>query len=148
MTLHIVEDGEYIFRSSVRSAVFFPDRLYRYFARTAGAMYGAVNDRKLTELDARKKIVALTADFSPEVQALAKMKYQKGVRDLMFHGVIDGDAVKVWHLRPELKVYAKELFASPAVSKKEKLKYHVYYPIICFNLRHIGALLMKLFGGH
>ncbi len=147
-TLHIVEDGEYILRSGVQSAVFFPDRLYRYYVRTSGAMYGAVNERKLTEPAARKKIVALTEDLSPETQNLAKMKYQKGIRDLMFHAVIDGDAAKVWDLRTELKTYAGELFASPALSKKEKIKYHVYYPIICLNLRHIGAFLMDRLSGH
>ncbi|MBQ9270481.1 MAG: glycosyltransferase family 2 protein [Oscillospiraceae bacterium] len=147
-TLHIVEDGEYILRSGVQSAVFFPDRLYRYYVRTSGAMYGAVNERKLTEPAARKKIVALTEDLSPETQNLAKMKYQKGIRDLMFHGVIDGDAAKVWDLRTELKTYAGELFASPALSRKEKIKYHVYYPIICLNLRHIGAFLMDRLSGH
>ena len=147
-TLHIVEDGEYILRSGVQSAVFFPDRLYRYYVRTSGAMYGAVNERKLTEPAARKKIVALTEDLSPETQDLAKMKYQKGIRDLMFHAVIDGDAAKVWDLRTELKTYAGELFASPALSKKEIIKYHVYYPIICLNLRHIGAFLMDKLSGH
>ena len=147
-TLHIVEDGEYILRSGVQSAVFFPDRLYRYYVRTSGAMYGAVNERKLTEPAARKKIVALTEDLSPETQNLARMKYQKGIRDLMFHAVIDGDAAKVWDLRTELKTYAGELFASPALSKKEKIKYHVYYPIICLNLRHIGAFLMDRLSGH
>ena len=147
-TLHIVEDGEYILRSGVQSAVFFPDRLYRYYVRTSGAMYGAVNERKLTEPAARKKIVALTEDLSPETQNLAKMKYQKGIRDLMFHAVIDGDAAKVWDLRTELKTYAGELFVSPALSKKEKIKYHVYYPIICLNLRHIGAFLMDRLSGH
>lgn len=147
-TLHIVEDGEYILRSGVQSAVFFPDRLYRYYVRTSGAMYGAVNERKLTEPAARKKIVALTEDLSPETQDLAKMKYQKGIRDLMFHAVIDGDAAKVWDLRTELKTYAGELFASPALSKKEIIKYHVYYPIICLNLRHIGAFLMDRLSGH
>ena len=147
-TLHIVEDGEYILRSGVQSAVFFPDRLYRYYVRTSGAMYGAVNERKLTEPAARKKIVALTEDLSPETQNLAKMKYQKGIRDLMFHAVIDGDAAKVWDLRTELKTYAGELFASPALSKKEIIKYHVYYPIICLNLRHIGAFLMDRLSGH
>jgi hypothetical protein len=76
------------------------------------------------------------------------MKYQKGIRDLMFHAVIDGDAAKVWDLRTELKTYAGELFASPALSKKEKIKYHVYYPIICLNLRHIGAFLMDRLSGH
>ena len=147
-SLHIVEDGEYILRSSVRSAVFFPDRLYRYFVRTSGAMYGAVNERKLTEPDARRKIVALTEELSTESQNLAKMKYQKGIRDLMFHAVIDGDAAKVRDLLPEMKTYAKELFSSPALSGKEKLKYHIYSPIIRLNLRHIGAFLMERLGGH
>ena len=146
--LHIVEDGEFIFRSGIRSAAFFPDRLYRYFVRTSGAMYGAVNERKLTELDARRKIVALTEDLSPEVQNLAKMKYQKGVRDLLFHAVIDGDAAVVRDLLPEMKTNKKELFSSPALSVKEKLKYRVYYPIIRLNLRRIGTFLMDRFGGH
>lgn len=148
-TLHIVEDGEYIFRSHVRTAVFLPQPLYRYFVRSSGAMYAqTVSERKLTELPARKKIVALTAQSAPEVQALAKMKYQKSVRDLMFHAVIAGQGFAVKHLRPELKVYTKELFASPALSKKEKLKYHIYRPMIQLNLRHLGAFLMDKLSGH
>lgn len=148
-TLHIVEDGEYIFRSGVRTAVFFPEPLYRYAVRGSGAMYaGRVTDRKLTELKARERIVALTADASPEVQSLAKMKYQKGVRDLMFHAVISGDGRAVRQLRPQLGVYARELFQSPALSKKEKLKYHVYRPLIQLNLRHVGAFLMEKLSGH
>lgn len=147
-SLHIVEDGEYIFRSGVSRAVFFPEPLYRYFVRTSGAMYGRVTERKLTELTARQKIVALTGDAAPDVQALAKMKYQKGVRDLMFHGVISGDGAAVKPLRKELKVYARELFASPALSAKEKLKYHVYRPIIQGNLRRVGAFLMDKLSGH
>ncbi len=147
-TLHIVEDGEYIFRSNVKKAVFLPDRLYRYFVRNSGAMYGKLTERKLTELKARKKIVALTEDFAPDVRELAKMKYQKGVRDLLFHGVISGSGTEIKHLRPELQVYAKALFASPALSRKEKLKYHIYRPIIQMNLRHVGAFLMDKFSGH
>jgi len=147
-SLHIVEDGEYILRSGVQSAVFFPDRLYRYFVRTSGAMYGAVNQRKLTEPAARRKIVALTEDLSRETQDLAKMKYQKGIRDLMFHAVIEGDADKVKFLLPELKTFREELFASSALSAKEKLKYHIYDPIIRLNLRRTGRFLMDRLGGH
>lgn len=148
-TLHIVEDGEYIFRSAVKTAVFLPQTLYRYVVRNTGAMYAAkVTERKLTELAARKKIVALSADSCRQVQELAKMKYQKGVRDLMFHAVIGGQGQAVKHLRPELDVWAKELFRSPALSKKEKLKYHVYRPLIVWNLRRVGAFLMAKLGGH
>jgi glycosyltransferase involved in cell wall biosynthesis len=147
-TLHIVEDGEYILRSGVQRAVFFPEPLYRYFVRTSGAMYGPVTDRKRTELAARKKIVALTGDLSQEVQDLAKMKYQKGVRDLCFHGVIGGNGAAVRNLFPELSTYRGELFSSPALSRKEKLKYHVYLPIIRLNLRHLGGFLMEKLGGH
>lgn len=146
--LHIVEDGEYIFRSGVKTALFLPQRLYRYAVRTSGAMYGPLSDRKLTELTARKKIVALTADAAPEVQDLAKMKYQKGVRDLMLHAVIDGGYDSVRHLLPELDTYAKELFASPALSRKEKLKYHAYRPLIRLNLRRVSAFLMDKLSGH
>lgn len=147
-SLHIVEDGEYIFRSRVQTALFLPQRLYRYTVRTSGAMYGPVSDRKLTELKARKMIVALTADASPAVQDLAKMKYQKGVRDLMLHGVIDGGYDSIRHLLPELNTYARELFSSPALSKKEKLKYHVYRPLIRLNLRRVSAFLMDKLSGH
>jgi glycosyltransferase involved in cell wall biosynthesis len=147
-TLHVVEDGEYLFRLPVRRAVFTPEPLYRYFVRKSGVMYGAVNDRKLTELDARKKIVALCQDASPEVQALARMKYQKGARDLMLHAVIDGQGAKVRHLRPELSVYRQELYGSPALSRKEKLKYRVYGLIIRLNLKHLGAFLMNALSGH
>lgn len=147
-SLHIVEDGEYIFRSGVQTALFLPQRLYRYAVRNSGAMYGAVSQRKLTELDARKKIVALTGDLSPEVQDLAKMKYQKGVRDLMIHAVISGGYRSVRHLLPELKTYRMELFQSPALSPKEKLKYHIYRPLIQLNLRHVSALLMDKLSGH
>jgi glycosyltransferase involved in cell wall biosynthesis len=146
--LHVVEDGEYLFRLPVNRAVFTPEPLYRYFVRKSGVMYGAVNDRKLTEPDARKKIVALCQDASPEVQALAKMKYQKGVRDLMLHAVIDGQGAKVRHLRPELSVYRQELYGSPALSRKEKLKYRVYGLIIRLNLKHLGAFLMNALSGH
>lgn len=147
--LHIVEDGEYIFRSRVRSAVFLPEPLYRYYVRSSGAMYAStVSERKLTELPARKKIVALTAGSSDEVRDLARMKYQKSVRDLMFHAVICGQGTKVKHLRPELKVYRKELFTSSALSKKEKLKYHIYYPLILLNMQHLGAFLMEKLSGH
>lgn len=147
-TLHIVEDGEYILRSAVQRAVFLPERYYRYYVRTGGAMYGPLTDRKRTELSARRKIVALTADLSPEAQDLAKMKYQKGVRDLMLHAVISGQGAAVRDLRPELSVYARELFRSPALSAREKLKYHVYRPIIQMDLRHIGAFLMDKLSGH
>ena len=148
-SLHIVEDGEYIFRSGVRSAVFLPDPLYRYFVRSSGAMYArAVTPRKLTELPARRKIVALTKQSSPEVRTLAKMKYQKSVRDLMFHAVIAGQGDAVKHLRPELNTYKKELFQNPALSGKEKLKYHIYRPMIQLNLQHLGAFLMDKLSGH
>lgn len=148
-SLHIVEDGEYIFRSRVNTAVFLPDALYRYYVRTTGAMYAAtVSERKLTELPARAKIVALTEGSAPEVRALSRMKYQKSVRDLMFHAVICGQGDKVRHLRPELRVYRRELFASSALSKKEKLKYHIYYPLILLNMRHLGAFLMEKLSGH
>jgi glycosyltransferase involved in cell wall biosynthesis len=147
-TLHVVEDGEYLFRLPIKRAVFTPEPLYRYFVRKSGVMYGTVNERKLTELDARKKIVALCQDASPEVQALAKMKYQKGVRDLMLHAVIDGQGATVRHLRPELSVYRRELYESPALSRKEKLKYRVYGLIIRLNLRHLGAFLMNALSGH
>ncbi len=146
--LHIVEDGEYIFRSNVKQAVFLPQRLYRYSVRTSGAMYGRLTERKRTELAARRKIVAQTGDLSPETRDLAKMKYQKGVRDLLFHSVISGDGAAVRGLKQELKVYRRELFASPALSPREKLKYHIYRPIICLNLRHVGAFLMDKFSGH
>lgn len=147
-SLHIVEDGEYIFRSGVQTALFLPQRLYRYTVRSSGAMYGPVSERKLTELKARKMIVALTENASPEVQNLAKMKYQKGVRDLMLHGVIDGGYDSIRHLLPELDTYARELFSSPALSKKEKLKYHVYRPLIRLNLRRVSAFLMDKLSGH
>ena len=147
-SLHIVEDGEYIFRSKVARAVFLPQALYRYSVRTSGAMYGRLTARKRTELTARQKIVALTQGLSPETQALAKMKYQKGVRDLLFHSVIGGDGGEIKDLKRELKVYRRELFASPALSKKEKLKYHIYGPIICLNLRYVGAFLMDKLSGH
>ena len=147
-SLHIVEDGEYILRAKIRKAVFLPDRLYRYYVRESGAMYGAVTDRKLTELRARMMIVAATENMAPDVAALARMKYQKGVRDLMFHGVIGGQARAVRPLRRELGVFAKDLFASPALGRKEKLKYHVYRPIITLELRRTGAFLMKHLSGH
>ena len=147
-SLHIVEDGEYIFRSKVETAVFFPDRLYRYFVRSTGAMYGALTDRKMTELDARRKIVGLTEFFAPDVRDLAKMKYQKGVRDMLFHAVISGDGEKIRSLKPEMKTWARELFASPALSLKDKLKYHVYRPVIALELRRTGAFLMNRFSGH
>lgn len=147
--LHIVEDGEYLFRSGVQSAVFLPQPLYRYTVRSSGAMYaGRVTDRKLTELDARKKIVVLSENASPMVRDLARMKYQKGVRDFMFHAVICGDGKTVRHLRSQLGTYSRELFRSPALSKKEKLKYHIYRPLIQLNLRHVGAFLMDKLSGH
>ena len=111
-------------------------------------MYGGVTDRKLTEPDARKKIVKHAEAMAPDVLDLAKMKYQKGVRDLMFHAVISGDGKKVRHLLPELNTYRRELFVSPALSRKEKLKYRIYRPIIAWNLRRTGAFLMARFGGH
>ncbi len=147
-TLHIVEDGEYLFRSRVERAVFTPEPLYRYTVRTSGAMYGRLTDRKKTELTARKKIVELCQDADPAVLALAEMKYQKGVRDLMFHAVIAGQGQEIREMLPELRVYRKELFRSPALSKKEKLKYRIYGPMIRMNLRRPGAFLMKHLSGH
>lgn len=147
-TLHIVEDGEYTFRLPVEKAVFTSEPLYRYSVRSSGAMYGTLTERKLTELPARKKIAEYCLEGSSQVLNLARMKYQKGVRDLMFHAVIGGQGKGVRHLLPELKTYRKELFSSPAVSKKEKLKYRVYVPIIYLNLRRIGAFLMKTLSGH
>lgn len=147
--LHIVEDGEYLFRSGIQSAVFLPQPLYRYAVRAGGAMYsGAVTERRRTELAARKKIVALSESGSPQVLALAKMKYQKGVRDFLFHAVIGGNGKAVRDLRSELRVYRWELFHSPALSRKEKIKYHIYRPMIQFNLRRTGAFLMDKLSGH
>ena len=147
-TLHIVEDGEFLFRSNVQRAVFTPEPLYHYTVRTRGAMYGTLTARKRTELTARKKIVALCADAAPDVRALAEMKYQKGVRDLLFHAVIGGQGEEIRDLLPELSVYQDALFSSPALSKKETLKYHIYRPIIQLNLQHLGAFLMKHLSGH
>ena len=148
-TIHIAEDGEYMFRSNVRSAVFRPDPLYRYFVRSSGAMYTETfSEKRLTELTSRRKIVEYTEHSVPDVQKLAKMKYQKSVRDTMFHATIAGQKRAVAFMEQELSVYARELFESPALSKKEKLKYHVYRPIIRLNLRHLGAFLMDKLGGH
>lgn len=146
--LHIVEDGEFLFRCRVEKAVFTTRRLYRYTVRKSGAMYGRLNPRKLTELDARKRIAELSASSSSRVRDLAKMKYQKGVRDLLFHAVIDGQYEDIKHLIPLMKEYKTELFASPAVSKKEKLKYHIYPIIIRLNLRRTGNFLMDKLSGH
>lgn len=146
--LHIVEDGEYILRSGVQSALFLPDRMYRYFARRSGAMYGAVTERRLTELSARKKIVALTADLEEDVQELAKMKYQKGVRDLLFHGMLDGQGRMLRPYFGEMDTWKSSLFSSPAVSRKEKIKYRVYRPLIQLNLRSLGGFLMQKLSGH
>lgn len=147
-SLHIVEDGEFIFRTGVEKAVFTTKLLYRYTVRTSGAMYGKVSPRKLTELPARKKIAEYAESASKEVSDLAKMKYQKGVRDLLFHAVIGGSYRDVKHLIPELKRYKKELFSSPAVSSKEKVKYAVYPFIIRLNLRRLGGFLMAKLSGH
>lgn len=147
-TIHIVEDGEFIFRLHVEKAVFTPTPLYRYVVRRSGAMYGRLNPRKLTELDARRKIVEYSAGSGTEVQGLAKMKYQKGVRDLMFHALIDGQGKDVRHLRPELKRWRRELYSSDYLSKKEKLKYRVYRLIIALNMRHLGAFFMEKLSGH
>ena len=147
-SLHIVEDGEFILRTGVRTAVFLPDRLYHYVVRNSGAMYGRITDRKLTELKARRMIVDLTEGMGPETRDLARMKYQKGVRDLLLHAVIDGDAKAVRPLKPRLRIWARELFASPALSRKEKLKYHVYRPIITLELRRTGRFLMDHLSGH
>ncbi|MDD6024172.1 MAG: glycosyltransferase [Oscillospiraceae bacterium] len=146
--IHICEDGEYLFRSNVRKAVFTSAPLYRYFVRSSGAMYGPVTERKLTEPLARRLIVEHTASCGEELQQLAKMKYQKAIRDLMFHGVITGQYSQVKGLMPELKQWRQALYASPALSKKEKLKYRVYYWIIRLNLRRTGAFLMKKLSGH
>lgn len=146
--LHIVEDGEFLFRCGVKRAVFTTKRLYRYTVRKSGAMYGRLNPRKLTEIDARKRIADLASSCGKGVSDLAKMKYQKGVRDLMFHAVIDGQYGDIRHLIPLLKEYKRELFASPAVSKKEKLKYRVYPIIIRLNLRRLGKFLMDQLSGH
>ena len=146
--LHIVEDGEFLFRSRVERAVFTTRRLYRYTVRKSGAMYGRLNPRKLTELTARKQIVDLTASCSKAVGDLAKMKYQKGVRDLLFHAVIDGQYGDVKDLIPCMKEYKAELFASPALSGKEKLKYRIYPLIIRLNLRRLGNFLMDTLSGH
>ena len=148
--LHIVEDGVYLLRAKVHRAVFTPQPLYQYTVRSTGAMYGAINARKLTELPARRRIVELTASEAPEVHALARMKYQKGVRDLLFHAVISGvgSSPEIRRLLPELRVYRRELFQSPALSRKEKLKYRVYGPMIRLNLRRTGAFLMKHLSGH
>ena len=147
-SLHIVEDGEFIFRARIHKAVFTGEALYRYFVRTSGALYGAITPRKLTEPKARRMIVEHCANCSEEIQNLARMRYQKGIRDLMFRGVITGEYAKVKHLMPELKTYRKELYASPALSKKEKLKYRIYRPLIQMNLRHVGAFLMEKLSGH
>ena len=147
-TLHIVEDGEYTFRLPIEKAVFCSELYYRYSVRTSGAMYGALNERKLTELDARRKIVALCREDSREIQDLAKMKYQKGVRDLMFHAVIGGQGKAVRHLMGEMKTFRKELYASPYLSKKDKLKYRIYCPLILLNARRIGGFLMEKLSGH
>jgi hypothetical protein len=66
----------------------------------------------------------------------------------MLHAVIDGQGAKVRHLRPELSVYQQELYGSPALSRKEKLKYRVYGLIIRLNLKHLGAFLMNALSGH
>lgn len=147
-TIHIVEDGEYLFRSRVERAVFTSQPFYHYTARTSGAMYGRITPRKLTELDARGKIVTHAENAAEDVQALAKMKYQKGVRDLFFHAVIDGDGGMIRGKRGELRRYRRELYGSPALGKKDKLKYRIYRPIIDLNLRRTGAFLMSRFGGH
>lgn len=146
--LHIVEDGEFLFRSGVEKAVFTTRRLYRYTVRKSGAMYGRLNPRKLTELEARKRIAALSASSSKQVSDLAKMKYQKGVRDLLFHAVIDGQYGDIKHLIPLMKEYKSELFTSPALGKKEKLKYRIYPFIIRLNLRRTGKFLMDTLSGH
>ena len=146
--LHIVEDGEYLFRCGVEKAVFTTRRLYRYTVRKSGAMYGRLNPRKLTEIEARKRIAALASPCSKGVSDLAKMKYQKGVRDLLFHAVIDGQYGDVKHLIPLMKEYKAELFTSHAVSKKEKLKYRIYPIIIRLNLRRTGKFLMDKLSGH
>lgn len=147
-SLYIVEDGEYLFRSNVQSAAFSPKPLYRYFVRTSGAMYGRLTDRKKTEFMARQAIVDLCGNASREVQILAKMKYQKGVRDTLFHAVLSGQGGEIGEFFPNLRIYRRELYRSPALSGKEKLKYRVYPLIIRLNLRGLGAFLMKTLSGH
>ncbi len=147
-TLHIVEDGEFTFRLPVKRAVFTSQSYYRYFVRTSGAMYGSFNARKATELQARKKIVDLCRDDSQELQDLAKMKYQKGVRDLLFHAVLSGQGNDTRSLWSELKIFRRELYTSPYLSKKEKLKYGIYAPLIFFNMKGLGGFLMKKLSGH
>lgn len=146
--IHIVEDGEFIFRLPVERAVFTSEPLYRYVVRRSGAMYGRLSPRKLTELDARKKIVEHCTEDCREVQQLAKMKYQKGVRDLMFHALIDGQGKDVRHLKPELNTWRRELYSSPCLSRKEKIKYCAYRVILAWNMKHLGAFLMDKLGGH
>lgn len=146
--IHIVEDGVFIFGLPVKKAVFTTNALYRYVVRRTGAMYGRLNPRKLTELRAREEIVSLCCDGSETLQNLAKMKYQKGVRDLMLHGVIDGQGRDIRHLTPEMKRWRSTLYTSPFLSKKEKLKYLAYTVIIRLNLRRIGGFLMEKLSGH
>lgn len=147
-TLHIVEDGEFIFRSRVQRAVFTPQPLYQYTVRTSGAMYGAVSPKKLTELDARRRVAEYAADSCEEVHLLAKMKYQKGVRDLLFHAMIGGSRDLVRPLFPEMRRWCRELYTSPFLSRKEKLKYFLYRPMILLNLRRVGGFLMNRLSGH
>ncbi len=147
-TIHIVEDGELTFRLPIQKAVFTAQPLYRYVVRKSGAMYGKLNPRKKTELMARRKIAEYCQGESQRVRDLARMKYQKGVRDLMFHAVIDGQGKDVRDLRGELDTWKRELYASPALSKKEKLKYRVYRPIITLNLRRLGGFLMNTLSNH
>lgn len=146
--LHIVEDGEFIFRLPIKRAVFTPQSYYRYFVRTSGAMYGSFNARKATELQARKKIVELCRNDSRELQDLAKMKYQKGVRDLLFHAVLSGQGRDTKPLRKELKTFRRELYRSPYLSPKEKIKYFAYVPLIFLNAKGLGRLLMTKLSGH
>ena len=147
-TLHIVEDGEYLLRSGVQTAAFTCAPFYSYSVRTGGAMYGAMNERKLTELTARRRIAESAEASTPEVQALARMKYQKGVRDLFFHAVIGGSRAMVKPYLGEMRTWRRELFTSPFLSKKEKLKYMIYRPLILLNCKHLSAFLMKKLSGH
>lgn len=147
-SLHIVEDGEFTFRLPIEKAVFCSDAHYRYFVRTTGAMYGSFNQRKITELAARKRIVELCREDSRELQELSKMKYQKGVRDLLFHAVLSGQGRGTRPYRREMGTFRRELYRSPFLSKKEKIKYFVYVPLIHLNAKRMGRFLMAKLSGH
>lgn len=147
-SLHIVEDGEFTFRLPIEKAVFCSDAHYRYFVRTTGAMYGSFNQRKITELAARKRIVELCREDSRELQELSKMKYQKGVRDLLFHAVLSGQGRETRPYRREMGTFRRELYRSPFLSRKEKIKYFVYVPLIRLNAKELGRFFMTKLSGH